>query len=88
VLRRVHAQQFLARRVPGDDQLQSRLEAFTPQAIPKGGQPLRPLRVTRPRVVLEEHGIVVEPDLQCRERSSLAAAESLGRTSNTSPTIP
>jgi hypothetical protein len=85
----VHAKEFLARRVARGEELEARIQALAPDPLAQRGQALRPLRMARPRVVLEEHGIVVEPDLhQCRERSSLAAAVSLGRTSNTSPTIP
>jgi hypothetical protein len=69
-------------------ELEARFEAFAPDPLAQRDQTLRPLRMPRPGVVLEEDGIVVEADLQRSERISRAAALSLGSTSNTSPTIP
>jgi hypothetical protein len=88
VLGGVHAEELLARRVAGAQELEAAFEAFAPDPLPERDQAFRPLRMPRPGVVLQEDGIVVEPDLHCLERISLAAAVSFGSTSNTSPTIP
>src|SRR5260221_13169922 len=93
VLGGMHAQELVAGGVARSQEFGARLEAAAPNPVAQRGQPLGTLRMSGPRVVLEEHGMVVEPDShavdQCRpERNSFAAAASLGRISNTSPTIP
>jgi hypothetical protein len=89
----VDAAELLGRGLPRRQGPKPRLEAGVAKAAPDGVQPLRPLRVPAPRVVLAEERIVVQRDargagypflLKC----CLAASVSLGRISNTSPTSP